>query len=106
PRPTATAADLFELDRIPGNYRVLLEANYRALRAYVPRPYAGRVAILQARCQPLFRWHEPLMGWQKLLSGRVEHTIIPGTHDSILTEPNVRVLAAVLTGCLRRAAGA
>src|SRR5262249_15972876 len=101
--PSAQAADLFEMARIPESYRTLLEANFRALRSYVPRPYAGRVALFKARSQPLFRWHEPLMGWKQLLTGPVEYTIIPGSHDRILRNPCVSTLAERLAASLERA---
>jgi thioesterase domain-containing protein len=103
PRRGPSASDMFDLSRIPGPFQALLEANYRALRGYTPRPYPGRVALLRARAQPLFRWHEPWMGWGNLLTGPVEFEEIPGAHDNFLTEPHVRCLARALESTLDRA---
>jgi amino acid adenylation domain-containing protein len=94
--------DWLDVSRIPDNYLALLETNFRAVRSYTPQPYAGRVTLFRARSQALFRWHEPLLGWRKLLRGPVEFKIIPGTHDRILTEPCVRILAKSLGASLER----
>jgi hypothetical protein len=98
--PRTTVANLFDLSQVPDTWRALLEANYQALRHYEPRPYAGPVAVLQASCQPLLRWHEPLLGWQPLLRGPVQLQRVPGSHDRILMEPCVRALARELNRVL------
>jgi hypothetical protein len=51
-------ADAVDVNQFPVQYHRLLEANYRALRGYVPRPWSGPLAIFRARAQPLCRWHE------------------------------------------------
>jgi thioesterase domain-containing protein/acyl carrier protein len=96
-------ADVLDVTSLPAVYRKLLQTNLEALRAYVPRPYPGRVMIFQARAQPLFRWHERDLGWAKLLVGAYTLKKIPGNHDDILSEPNVGVLAKELRDCLSRA---
>jgi hypothetical protein len=106
PAASPQVCDFLDLSRIPRRYADLFERHYRALRGYVPRPYSGRVALFRARSQPLLRWQEPLMGWQELLTGSVEPRIIPGTHDTILTEPGVEVLARELEATLARASKA
>jgi amino acid adenylation domain-containing protein len=100
----AEVADMFEMARIPENYRTLLQINFRALRAYVPRPYPGKVAMFIARAQPLLRWHEPLMGWKGLLTGDTEYHALPGAHSNFVGEPYVHLLAHTLAGSLERAA--
>jgi amino acid adenylation domain-containing protein len=104
PAPATQATDVFEMTHVPETFRQLLEVHYRALRAYAPRPYSGRVALLKARAQPLLRWHEPQMGWSTLLTGPTDVATLPGTHDSMLAEPNVGALAHALSERLDRAA--
>jgi hypothetical protein len=60
---------------------------------YVPRQYGGRVLLLRTRGQPLFSSLDPQYGWSKLALGGLEVRIIPGAHEHIFIEPNVRVLA-------------
>jgi amino acid adenylation domain-containing protein len=94
---------LFDLSKVPSKYLALMGLNYQALRRYRPSPYPGRVALIRARSQPLFRWHEPLMGWSGLLTGEVDLRVVPGTHDGMLAEPCVITLAQELGDCLERA---
>jgi amino acid adenylation domain-containing protein len=84
---------LFDVGRLPDHYRDLIEANLRASRCYVPKPYAGRLTLFRARTQPFFCGHRADLGWSKFARGGVATHIIPGTHDSILKEPHVKTLA-------------
>jgi thioesterase domain-containing protein/acyl carrier protein len=90
----------FDLARIPEQFRRLLVANYRALRAYVPKVYPGRVTLFRARTRPLLRMHGLDLGWSKLAGGGLDIHVIPGNHETILKQPNVQVLAARLQSCL------
>jgi thioesterase domain-containing protein len=42
--------------------------------------------------------------WDRFVSGELEKIVVPGSHGSILEEPNVRVLAQLLEERLQRAA--
>jgi amino acid adenylation domain-containing protein len=103
PKGQPHAGDIFDLEQIPAIYRNLLETNYHALRNYVPRPYPGRTVLLQASAQPLFRWNETCLGWNKLLTGPVEVKIVTGGHNSIMAEPRVGGLAGALAESLEQA---
>ena len=76
----------------------------RALDRYTVRPYAGEVTLF--RPQPNIRYH--LSNGRRLMPGRtmfledngwspfapnIKTTIVPGTHDSMVLDPNVRVLS-------------
>jgi thioesterase domain-containing protein len=78
------------------------DINWFAGRRYVPRFYPGKVTLFQAAAsanQP----HSTDELWGKLCGQGVEVVGIPGSHDDILREPNVRSLAKALTDCLTNA---
>jgi amino acid adenylation domain-containing protein len=85
-------------------YRGVMATHYQALRAYQPKPYAGRVLLLRAEIQPLLRWQDTEMGWRELATDGVEVCVVPGNHDSIVKEPHVRFLAQELNAALSQSA--
>jgi thioesterase domain-containing protein len=105
-----TAADPLlartRLARRPSRARVLealTEAHERALAAYVPRPYAGRVVVMRASQQPWGIVAEPAMGWDRLIDDGLEVYEIPGQHKNVLKEPRVKLVAERLRACLQSA---
>lgn len=80
-------------------------AFYRALELYTIRPYGGTVALFRPPLEEVYRlgpdhvvnskgsWVEALNGWGPYCSAGVEVHTTPGNHDSMVLEPNVRVLA-------------
>jgi thioesterase domain-containing protein len=88
--------DLLGMPSFPREWESFLKEHFASLRAYVPRPYPGRVALLRARTLPVSRLHEADMGWGRMAQGGVEITIVPGSHETILREPHVRLLADAL----------
>ncbi|WP_375341428.1 amino acid adenylation domain-containing protein [Lyngbya sp. CCY1209] len=73
-------------------------ANLEAMKAHVPRPYAGQITLFRAadRQAGLGRTIDPQLGWEELALGGVDIIEVPGHHLSILTEPNVKILAEKL----------
>jgi acyl-CoA synthetase (AMP-forming)/AMP-acid ligase II/thioesterase domain-containing protein/acyl carrier protein len=94
---------IFDLAKIPGQFRRALETHYSVLRAYTPTAYPGRVTLFQARTRPLFRLSGPDLGWSSLVEGGLEIVKVPGNHQSVIKEPHVRVLAARLKDAIRKA---
>jgi len=88
---------------LPDDFRSLMATHYQALRDYVPQPYAGRVTLFRAQTRPLFRLHGRDLGWTSLAQGGLDIVIVPGNHETMLTEPNVHVLARTLLHHLERA---
>ena len=87
----------------------LIEAAfYRALGRYETRPYAGRVHLFRPPLPITNRLgggrnvnHDREFvyednSWGRYLEGEFEVTEVPGDHDSMVLEPNVRVLAEEL----------
>ncbi len=70
-----------------------LEANVSATRAYRPRPYAGRVLLVQATGRG--RESEAL-GWNALAVGGLEVASFATDHYRLLSEPTLGELASLL----------
>jgi thioesterase domain-containing protein len=68
-----------------------------------PKPLACPTAIFRCADWPILSAGDPYFGWRELLTGRSEIHEIPGVHEEIFREPNVRVFAEKLSACLRNA---
>jgi thioesterase domain-containing protein len=68
-----------------------------------PKPLACPTAIFRCADWPILSAGDPYFGWRELLVGRSEVHEIPGIHEEIFREPNVRVLAEKLSACLQNA---
>ncbi len=68
-----------------------------------PKPLACPTAIFRCADWPILSAGDPYFGWRELLTGRSELHEIPGIHEEIFREPNVRVLAEKLSACLQNA---
>jgi thioesterase domain-containing protein len=63
---------------------------------FVPKTYPGRVLVLRVDKQPRNRVSSKDLGWSRLAQAGVDVRIISGTHETLLREPHVRVLASEL----------
>ena len=73
-------------------------SNLRAMKHYVPKPLAGRIAVLRASERHATEAND--RGWSALANdGLVLHDV-PGNHYSVLRAPNVRTLAELLVRLL------
>ena len=86
------------LDRLEFVY----QTNVEALKFYKSRTFPGRVVLFNAAEQDPALIRDPQYGWVGL-AGEIETHVIPANHDTILMDPQVRVLAQKLGDCLRRA---
>ena len=84
-----------DLTNYPKDYVKYAETHWQALTRYKPKPYAGEITLFRAKKQGLTNFNHTL-GWEALVDGRVEVTVIPGTHESMLQEPNVQIIATEL----------
>ncbi|MBV9786752.1 MAG: non-ribosomal peptide synthetase, partial [Chloroflexi bacterium] len=67
-------------------------SSLRAMQAYQPQPYAGRVTLFRAGDRPLDEAGETL-GWEALAADGVNVQAIPGDHYTIVRQPQVATLA-------------
>jgi thioesterase domain-containing protein len=71
----------------------MIEAYERAAARYTLVPYEGRVVLFTARDKgPAFAHVGPDMGWAPYVDGTIDVHRVPGSHDDVMQEPNVRAL--------------
>jgi amino acid adenylation domain-containing protein len=82
----------------PKDFLTVEEAFILALENYVPEPYDGPAVLL--RTKDSNSYHPRNAGlWSKLVK-RLEVVGVPGDHDSMFQEPNVKVLANIIASYL------
>ncbi|WP_017318022.1 non-ribosomal peptide synthetase [Mastigocladopsis repens] len=85
----------------------ILGANVQALNQYSFQGYPGRMTLLRTddknRHDAVGVQYDALFGWGELVVGGIDVYHIPGSHLSLLEEPNVQVLAEKLKLCLEKA---
>jgi thioesterase domain-containing protein/acyl carrier protein len=74
------------------DYVAFMNAVYAALQRYIPKAYAGRVLLYQAKTQPLYHLLEVDRAWGKI-ARHLEVVRVRGTHVSLVREPYVRPIA-------------
>lgn len=94
---------ILDLSTYPEGYVTYAETHWDALTHYHPSPYPGEITLFRAKKQGLTKFNH-MMGWDALAEDRVHVTVIPGTHESMLQEPNVQIVAARLRNLLEAAA--
>lgn len=83
-----------------------LRATLRREREYVstPRDAAAPIVILRCRhTMEVICGGSPVLGWEPYVDDDWEVHEVPGSHDSMIGEPHVHVLASTLGACLRAA---
>jgi amino acid adenylation domain-containing protein/FkbH-like protein len=97
--------DVIDPRHFPEHELRLWQLHLQELVQHVDGAYDGAVALLRTRGQPLLCSLEDDFCWGKLVRGGVRLKLIPGSHESIFVEPNVKELAQTLTRALEVAQG-
>jgi thioesterase domain-containing protein len=82
------------------------EIHLRALTNHVEQPYPGAVTLIRTRGQPFLCSFAEDFCWGALARGGVTIKHIPGSHENIFIEPNVKFLAEQLQASLAEAQAA
>jgi oxalate---CoA ligase len=84
-----------DLSRLPKLYifEALRMEHGKALRKYVPRPYAGDVVLFRASRQLSGLIADECLGWKPFFNSGLEVSEVPGHQQNLMLEPNVRRLA-------------
>jgi thioesterase domain-containing protein len=101
-RGAAALTEVLDVESYPKDHLRFAEAHWKAMLAYRPKPFAGRITLFRARKQPLLLY-DPTLGWGDFAREGVSVNVVPGTHETILEEPVVHVLARELKICLLEA---
>jgi len=94
---------VIDLNHLPEQEHRLWEIHLRALAQHVQQRYEGPVILFRTRGQALFCSLDADLSWGRLVQGGVTVKEIPGSHENIFMEPNVRYLAKELGKCLEQA---
>jgi len=81
----------------------VFKINVQAMQSYRPQSSSIPVTLLKAAAREAVEAPDETMGWGALSSGKVEIHTVPGSHFTIVREPNVRSLAERLADCINRA---
>jgi amino acid adenylation domain-containing protein/FkbH-like protein len=92
--------EVIDVNHFPESELKFWQIHLNALVAHIERPYAGHVTLLRTRGQPIFCSFADDFGWGKLARGGVDVKHIPGSHENIFVEPNVKFLAEQIEECL------
>ncbi len=98
----AALAEIVEMRHWPENNRKIAERHWRAVLAYRPKLYPGRITLFRSRFHSPFLGLGRQIGWDRVTLGGVEVVPVPGGHLSVLLPPNVDVLARKLGQRLAR----
>jgi amino acid adenylation domain-containing protein len=70
-------------------------------RRYDPPVYSGHITVFRGSEEPAeVRGLDPTKGWSQLSIQPVEVHIVPGNHETMGLEPNVKMLSARLQACI------
>ncbi|HEX5736738.1 MAG TPA: amino acid adenylation domain-containing protein [Blastocatellia bacterium] len=89
-----------ETDPAEGRRKKVMDAYVKAMAAYVPRPYKGRMTLLlpaESSSEPSY---DPAWGWRSV-TDNVEVRVVPGGHLTCITS-HVKELAENLSDFLNR----
>jgi thioesterase domain-containing protein/NAD(P)-dependent dehydrogenase (short-subunit alcohol dehydrogenase family) len=93
--------------RVPHELRGpwLMESYRLAQDRYRLKPFDGRLTVFRARDGGFYLQEEPgfELGWGGLAGAGVDVRLIPGDHDSLMLEPNVRMLGEQLEDAIAQA---
>ena len=100
PAPERPGSKVAEEYAVTTAAKRVLEANRRAIRAYRPKPYPGRVILIRAERQHPTHFAPLFLGWDWFARGGVEVHILPGDHATLLSEQNLRGVGEKLRAVL------
>jgi amino acid adenylation domain-containing protein len=84
---------------IPKYLDSVKQANFLASHLYTVKKFPGKVTLFRAKNQGVGRLDREFYGW-KAFASDVDVYEIPGNHLTIITEPNVQILATKLQFCI------
>ncbi len=96
-------SEVFDFSNYPADFKRYAEIHWLALTQYRPQVFPGNVTLFRTHRPRLFDL-DPEKLWGKLATGGIAVQIVSGTHEKILEEPHVKILANKLRENLGRPA--
>ncbi|MCP6762150.1 MAG: amino acid adenylation domain-containing protein [Fischerella sp. CENA71] len=78
----------------------IFKSHIKAANSYCYKTYQGKVTLFLAEEGLAVESEEPTLGWKNLAKGGVDIHWIPGDHLTLISKPNVEILAQKLRHCL------
>jgi FkbH-like protein len=100
---TVDLEDVIDPSLFPQNELKLWQRHLDAMTQHVQQPFDGDVVLLRTQGQPLFCSLEEDFCWRKVARRGVKIRFVPGSHENVFMEPNVKTLAAELQAVLDQA---
>ena len=85
-----------DLSTVPIEDHALWSAHVRANGQHCAGVYHGNVTLLRTLGHPFDCNYDPLCGWADYAKGGITVKVLPGLHESLLEEPQVRLAAKEL----------
>ncbi len=82
--------------RLPRDAKKVRSACLQAEENYKPQPFSGRVILFRSTHKPLGQVVDPRAEWERYAARGLEICEVPGNHENILLEPQVRFVAQQL----------
>jgi amino acid adenylation domain-containing protein len=79
------------------------KANFRAERAYTPKPFPGRVTLFWCSDWSFRVFHDTRLGWSDVATEGLEVHVVPGNHKTMWVMPNAGTFAEKIRRCLQKA---
>ena len=92
-----------QADDLPEYRQKLIESHLEALIHYTHSGYDGDVIVFEARSRPLLNPGNSVSEWKEYVTRPITVRTVPGSHSSILHQPNVVELANYLQQSLDHA---
>jgi amino acid adenylation domain-containing protein len=89
-----------DLSTVPMEDHALWSAHVRANGQHTAGVYHGKVTLLRTLGHPFDCNYDPLCGWADYAKGGITVKVLPGLHESLLEEPQVRLAAKELKALL------
>ena len=83
----------------PNDHRA---ATTLAIRTYEPsKAYSGDMTVFKVKERPWYvRW-DRMESWSSLVAGRITFREVPGSHGSVMREPNIKYLGEAIAEALQ-----
>ena len=77
----------------------LRKVSKKAAETYMPKSHPGKINLLMCSDGPSRTYEDRRLAWSSVADGGLQIRIVPGNHESMEQEPNIRVLAAEVQRC-------